>query len=258
MLEDEMAKPIRLRFKYGQETYTHIMQLEGLDLYLEIRNWAFEKMKACPRGSPVLDIGIYHYLYFSNGLAAVDLVGEVFHGKDFRRPAYETDYERSLIAAFDFGLATVPNHQGKAGREAYAYVRELRNSIVHRGLDSAAAGHATDDLVFALCPTTVRDFTGNRTYSSPCKYMVELAELSNVAFNKLVDEELCKHRVFESCPPQVTAQDLVDFLKSSDAMPDWAKTMASRAFASMDCQKIVAEASAARVRKLKALLGRSQ
>ncbi len=238
--------------------YTHIMQLERLDLYLEIRNWAFEKMKACPRGSPVLDMEIYHYLYFSNGLAAVDLVGEVFYGRDFRRPAYGTDYERSLSAAFDFGLARVPKHKGKAGTEAYAYVRELRNSIVHRGLDSAAAGHATDDLVFALCPAEVRDFAGNNAYSSPCTYMVELAELANVAFDKVVDEELCKYRVFESGPPQVTAQDLIDFLKSSDAMPDWAKTMASQAFTSMDCQKIVAESSAATMRKLKALLGRSQ
>jgi hypothetical protein len=237
--------------------YTHIMQLQGLDLYLEIRNWALEKMSACPRGSPVVDMEIYHYLYFSNGLSAVDLVGEAFYGKRFRERPYETDCERSLVAAFDFGLATVPKYQGKAGREAYAYVRELRNSIVHRGLDSAAVGHATDDLVFALCPTTVHDFTGNNAYSSPCKYMVELAELSNVAFDKVVDEELCKHQVFESGPPQVTAQDLIEFLKSSDAMPDWAKTMASQAFLSIDCQKIVAEASTARMRKLKALLGRS-
>src|SRR5580700_4567000 len=109
----------------------------GLQLYLQIRNWAFEKMKTVSPGSALLDMEIYHHLYFSNALAAIDLVGEAFYGKDFRRPAYQTGYERDVIDSFDSALGSAKN-PGITGKQAYAYVRELRNSVVHRGIDSAA------------------------------------------------------------------------------------------------------------------------
>jgi hypothetical protein len=230
---------------------------DGLHLYLQIRNWAFERMKTVPRGSPLLDMEIYHYLYLSNALAAIDLVGETFYGKGFRNPAYETDYERSLIAAFDSALMSTPKNPGKSGKEAYAYVRELRNSVVHRGLDSATAGHANADHVFALCPATVHDLAGKNTYSCPCKYMVELGELSNLAFNPVIYEELDKRRVFDSNPPPVNEQDAIDFLNSSNAMPDWAKAMAREAFTKIDFPRVAAEVATTRMRELKALLGRS-
>jgi hypothetical protein len=149
---------------------------DGVFRYLLVRNWAFEKMKTCPRGSPLLDIQICHYLFFSNALAAVDLVGENFYGDDFRKPAYKTPYEQSLIASFDLAL-TGTRSTGSNGRETYAYVRELRNSMMHRGLDPAVAGHANDEFVFALCPATVRNSTGNQSHGRPCTYMVELGRL---------------------------------------------------------------------------------
>ncbi len=225
---------------------------DGLHLYLQIRNWALEKMHTAPRGAPLIDMEIYHYLYLSNTLAAIDLVGETFHRQDFRKPPYENNYERDIITAFDSAL----KNPGMTGKEAYAYVRELRNSAVHRGLDSAAAGHSNDHHVFALCPATVNDLNGKNTYRCPCKYMVELGELTNLVFNTVIYEELDRRQAFESGPPQVSQQDALDFLNSSDAMPDWAKGMAREAY-QIDFRRVVAEAATTRMRELKILLGRS-
>jgi hypothetical protein len=90
---------------------------DGLHLYLQIRNWAFEKIKTVRRGSPTLDMEMYHHLYFSNALAAIDLVGEAFYGKDFRRPAYETNYEQDIVASFDSALGPAKN-SGMTGKKA--------------------------------------------------------------------------------------------------------------------------------------------
>jgi len=57
--------------------------VDGLMWYLETRNWAFEKIKACPVGSHLLDIRMHHYLYFSNLFGGVDLV------RDYLRPVGE-------------------------------------------------------------------------------------------------------------------------------------------------------------------------
>jgi hypothetical protein len=87
--------------------------------------------------------------------------------------------------------------------------------------------------------------------------MVELGELSSLAFNRVIYEELDKRQIFDSGPPTVNKQDAIDFLNSSDAMPDWAKAMAREAFTKIDFPRIVAEIATARMRELKALLGHS-
>lgn len=226
---------------------------DGLVLYLQIRDWAFEKMQAHPKGRLALDLEVHQYLYISNALASADFVGETLFGKDFRSPAYETDYERSLIAAFD---AAPKSSSSATGREAYAYVRELRNSVVHRGLGSATAGHANDSFVFALCPTSVTDSTGKNTYQSPWKYMVELAIAANLAFNSVIYAELQKRHYFDPENFKIAPlSETLSAIDANDAMPDWAKAMAREAFAKLDYPKLSAKIRDTRLRELKTRLG---
>jgi len=226
---------------------------DGLLLYLQIRDWALEKMKTQPIGGQQLDLEIHQYLYLSNALASVDLVGESYYGKDFRTPAYATDYDKALIAAFD--ALTRPD-LSIAAQEAYAYVRELRNSVVHRGLGSANAGPANESHVFALCPASVVDRAGKNTYRRPWKYVVELAEATTRAFNSVIYAELQKHQFFTSEESKiVSASDVKSAIDTCDAMPDWAKDMAHKTFAQLDLPKLTAEARANLLRNLKIRLG---
>jgi L-rhamnose mutarotase len=229
------------------------MLLNGLLLYTQIRDWAFEKMNAVPRGSTALDLEVPQYLFVSNALASSDLVGETYYGRNFRTPAYETDYERSII--FAFGSVTSPA-ASVGGREAYAYVRELRNSVVHRGLGSAMSGEANERFVFALCPAGVRDSSGKNTYQRPWKYMLELATAANQAFNSVMYAELEKHNFFDVAKWKIhSLTDAISEIQASNEMPNWAKTMALESLAKRDYSKFAKQMLATRLDDMKSHLG---
>jgi hypothetical protein len=91
---------------------------DGLLWYLKTRNWAFEKIESMSKGSQEpLDIQMYHYLYFSNLLGAVD-------------------YVREHLDSFDI----ITNFEMQLGNDNYSYIRELRNSVERR---SRSAGRRT-------------------------------------------------------------------------------------------------------------------
>ena len=212
--------------------------IDGLLWYLETRNWAFARIKACPIGSLPQDIKMYHYLYFSNLLGAVDLVD---------------DFVRALgkISAFSVGL-----EHGFSGQIDFKYVRELRNAIVHRGLDPAAAGHANDNVILVLCPPHVCDRAGHRTYTCTFKYTTELAECCNRVVNTAIFEALETNGFLSSGKLIVSKEQVLDDIKCSTAMPDWAKSMAQNALDDMDFDKAAAKLEETRIKRLKALLDR--
>jgi len=223
--------------------------LDGLLLYLQIRDWAFEKMKNHPVGAQAFDLEVHQYLYLSNALSATDLTGETFYGENFRRPAYKTDFDRNLIAAFDTMVGATSSI---GGEEAYAYVRELRNSVVHRGLGSAVAGHSNQKFVFALCPSTTTNSSGKKTYRSPWRYIVELAVASNAAFNAVIYSELEKHKFFDLAQQKIAPlSKVMSTIDTCNVMPYWAKTMAREAFTKFDYPKFATEIMITKLRDLK-------
>jgi len=227
--------------------------IDGLRLYLQLRDWALEKMKAVPVGSQPLDIEVYQYMYLANALGACDLVGETFYGSDFRKPAYETPYDKAVIQAFDQVVVSTSQVRGK---EAYGYVRELRNSVVHRGLGSAMAAHANDQFVFALCPPKVTNVNGKGTFRAPWKYMPELAAASTVAINTVIAAELGGRGTLEAYEATIAPlSDVLKFIDDSEAMPDLVKGMARQAFSSGNYDDWARQAMGGIVKELKTRLG---
>jgi hypothetical protein len=237
---------------------TNINFFDGLFRYLQVRNWAFEQMKTRRIGLPALDSEIHHYLYFANALAAVDLVGEEFYGTNFLRrqtPLVSTPYEQRLIDSFDlFLVPPLREIDDITGAEAYAYVRELRNSMVHRG-QGQTAGHANEEFVFTICPSVVHNSKGTRTYRRPFRYMVQLGALCDLAFNTVIYEELDNHDTFDLTRAEsANVGDILNFLDASEDVPDFAKAMARQFIPTLDFQKMGAEIAETRMRQLKALL----
>jgi hypothetical protein len=209
--------------------------LDGVFWYLETRNWAFQKIRLCPRGSQGLDIKMYHYLYFSNLFGAIDIVG------DYRRSIGETaDFDEEVRSRF-------------ANHNDYQYARELRNSIVHRGLDSAAAGHADDTLLYVLCPPSVRNRGGN-AFSCSFQYTVQLAEQCNSAANAAIFKFLHDQGFFDPVANTVNKAETLDAIKDSSAMPDWAKRMALQALDKLNFEQMATTIAATRVANIKQLL----
>jgi hypothetical protein len=214
-----------------------LLFFDGLLWYLETRNWAFEKIRSCPRGSQGLDIKMYHYLYFSNLYGAVDLV------RDYAREIGEKDDFEDGIRA---GFGTNDNYQ---------YGRELRNAIVHRGLDPAAAGHADDNVLFILCPPSVQDRTGKKTYSCTFQYTVQLAERCNQVIDPAIFKFLADHGFLNPEGTTISKEETLEAIKDATAMPDWAKAMAVKAFGDIDFAKMAATIAATRIENIKRLLG---
>ncbi len=144
---------------------------------------------------------------------------------------------------------------GKA--DDYLYARELRNAIVHRGLDPAAAAHADNNLLFILCPPNVQDRGGRKNYSCTFKYTVQLAECCNRLVNTAILEFVDSHGFLEPGKFTFTKEDTLEAVKTTTAMPDWAKAMAAVAFEQLDFTAMALKIAETRVRHLKELLGQS-
>jgi hypothetical protein len=136
--------------------------------YPETRNWTFEKLRTFPHGSQQLDIKMYHYLYFANLFGAVDLLRAYI-----KASGEKLDFEDRVLQAFPRS-------------DDYRYARELRNAIVHRGLDPAAAGHSDNNILYVLCPSSAANQSGRASYSCSFQYTVQLAERCDSIINPAI------------------------------------------------------------------------
>lgn len=216
----------------------HLDFFGGLLWYLEARNWAFEKIKVCPRGSHFFDIRMHHALYFVNLLSAVEHVCDHLRGDE---PAH-----RAFVDQIEDGFGNTQN---------YKYVRELRNAIVHRGVDPTAAGHADDTTVYVLCPTAVQDRHGKESYTCTFRYMVELATHCNAVTNAVIADALDHLDLFNPAQHMVSEESVYATIDDSTAMPDWAKAMARVVFRDMNYGVLATDLAATRIKQMRSLLG---
>ena len=217
------------------ESYQRLQFIDGLIGYLDIRQWAFEKIRTTPAGSSLIDLRVHHSLYFTNLFGAVDLVRDYLSSDEAR--------------AFEDHL-----QQGFAMRGDYPYARELRNSIVHRGLDPAMHGTQRGAFVFAGCPPVVHSINGKKSYVCSVPLLVDLAAACNLATNGAIIAVLERKGLLD---PALHAPDEEGTLAAVAAtdMPDWAKVMATEAFATMDFEAMAAEIAQSRMKGLRSLLG---
>ena len=145
--------------------------------------------------------------------------------------------------------------RGFAGTD-YEYARELRNSVVHRGFDPAASGHADGTVVKALCPVKVYDRDGRKSYACTFRYTVELADHCNQAVDPAIFDVLERHGFLDPTQNLVSKEETMEAIRNAEAMPDWAKAMAQKAFEQMDFEGVAAKIAATRVQQMKTLLGR--
>jgi hypothetical protein len=212
---------------------------DGLLWYLEIRNWAFEKIAMCPHGSPAFDVRTYHALYFVNLLSAVE------HVQD-----YCLEHEQAACLGF------TNDYQNDFGdTQNLRYARELRNAVIHRGLDPSAAGHSDGTRISVLCPAAVPDRKGKNSYSCTFKYMLDLAAHCNAIVDPAITEALDKLGFFDPARHRVPAEEQIAEIDGSAAMPEWAKQMAKRAFEDLNYSRIAADLAASRISKMRRLLG---
>lgn len=208
----------------------------GLLWYLEARNWALEKMRSSPHGSNTFDLRMHHSLFFVNIMSAVDCVADYLKDNNANPKAF---------------MERIKNGFGQG--DDYNYLRELRNSVVHRGFDPSAAGHSDGTVVRVLCPAAVEDQNG-RTYSCSFRYLDELAQKCREVVDPSVTAVLEGFNLFDPQLHEPDRAETMNAVESSTEMPDWAKALAKQAFDRMDCADAASKVARSRVDKMRKLL----
>jgi len=175
-----------------------------------------------------------HYsLYLTNLMSALDMMVET-HGEAFQ-------------SALEARLAT----SGQTGSEVLGYIRELRNGVVHRGIDPTSGGEVIADIVCAIAPATVQNRTGNRSYAAPARLLRDIYTHCELA-TKPVMERFLEQDIerLRSLSPASMVVDALSAIENVPHMPDWAKEMVRTHIA----PEMLAMAQNHQIEKLKDLL----
>lgn len=217
--------------------YERTVFLDGLIGYLEIRQWAYDKIKANLAGSSLIDLKMYHFLYFTNLFGVIDLVMGHLSTPD-EKNAFEKGVQQEFPSPTD-----------------YCYARELRNSIVHRGLDPVMAGTQLAGHVFALCPPVVHNVKATKSYTCSFPLLIDLATASNQASNLAIQKVLNREGLLESSSYMPDKDTILGHIAGAPHMPEWVRAMARKAFASMDFETVTVNVAQSRLNQLQLLLG---
>lgn len=112
----------------------HILQ--SMTWYFSKANRALSQISAIKPPANSDDIRFYYGVYTESICSALDLIRE--------QQGYSHNKMKSVFT-----------------EDAYIYLRELRNSIVHRGYDLSREGTVFCDLVYVITPSDVCDKDGN-------------------------------------------------------------------------------------------------
>jgi hypothetical protein len=195
--------------------------------------WYFESKNLSLRGALSLrfplsvpqlaDIRIHYSQYF----VSLGSVTELLRERDG-----PTRFEDILY--FHLALGDV-----EAGRTIYAYVKELRNAIVHRGMDVSAAAHMDGNFPLFLLPECLSDRSKKRTYSAPAKYVVQLIATCERAVGPAVEEHLSRLGFMDDdVEEEELRESYTRSVQESAVMPEHVKSMALGAAVGIDHRHI--------------------
>ncbi len=150
-------------------------------------------------------------LYVTNVMSAIDMVLEI-HGTDF-----QTALEDSLKTS------------NFSGAEVLGYIRELRNGVVHPGIDPTSGGVVVDGVVCATAPPAVQNRVGTRSYAAPATLLRDIFIHCEIGSKPIIARFLEPSlEVLASVKPEAMLNDALKAIEAVPHMPDWAKEMGRR------------------------------
>lgn len=202
--------------------------LNGLSLYLAFRRTALRsalQLRAPLSAEDAEDLRIHYSNYFVNLMSAADLITE--------SPSFEGGvFKKSLETRF-------AKLSSSDGHENYLYVRELRNAIVHRGLDIASGAHFAADFPLLISPNPILNRNGVQKYPTFSYYLLGVIEGCEAVVGPTLEAHLDSLGIFHKDAAQGTwAAESAEFIRSSTVLPDWVKKMASESLISLDWDSI--------------------
>lgn len=190
--------------------------LHSLTWYLSARQTSLRA--ACSFRTPLsvtdqMDMRVHYSGYFLNLLSAIDLMRETTTFSPNR-------FDRQLISRFVFN--GFPD-----GKANYSYIRELRNAVVHRGLNIASIAHIDGSFPMILAEAKVQNQNGKKTFFAFDKYLLQIIARCESIVVPLMFDCLDDAGIFESTTDSDAAiNEHREAIESSEAIPEWVKAMA--------------------------------
>ena len=212
----------------------------ALEWYFESKNLAIKNALgfSCPLfPEQQKELRQYYAEYFVALVSATELLCEQSY-------EFSTRFREQLNAALSF--EAFPDGKGN-----YDYIRELRNSIVHRGLDICSAAHVYEDRLLVIAPTKVSDRNGKKSFSAFGGYLIEIIAKCEERVGPYIARHLDEVGLLKPLlnSDQARAEANRHFAEAH-AVPDWVKPNVSSFISQLDF--IQAQVSA--IEKLRDLL----
>ncbi len=159
------------------------------------------------------DMRVHYSGYFLNLLAATEL----FRGTTTLHP---NDFEAQLYSRLVFD-------EFQDGKANYSYIRELRNAVVHRGLDITFAAHIDGNFPMILAAQQVKNEKGTKVFVAFDKYLLHVIAKCESIVGSVMFDCLNAAGIFEATlDAEAAVAEYGVAVKQSHAMPELVKAMA--------------------------------
>lgn len=198
--------------------------LSALRWYFESKNLALKNALSfrCPLSvEQQRELRQYYSEYFVSLVSATELLLDSEY-------SHRDKFKESLERTFVFDL--LPDGEGN-----YSYIRELRNSIIHRGLDVCSAAHVNGDFLLVVAPSSVSNKTGKKSFQALGFYLLNVISKCEGVIGQLIARHLDEVGFLKSELTQDRAvENARRFISESNAMPEWVKQLAHDTIATID------------------------
>jgi hypothetical protein len=168
------------------------------------------------------DLRLYYSQYFSALLSATELLRDKNYNKN------SIAFVASLKSQFVFDEYT-------EGEINYSYLRELRNSAIHRGIDLTSSAHINNDNIPMMIAPSVKNQSGNKEYTPFGYYLIDIISKCEIIIPHIVIDHLVQFQMFElKETPKYLYEQSLQYLENSTTIPDWAKKIGKEAMQSID------------------------
>jgi hypothetical protein len=203
--------------------------LSAITWHLECMALAMDAIESYHPPTDGFHVRMHHSLYVTNLMSLIDMLEEA-HG-----------------APFDEALAEGLKTDNFSGAQILGYVRELRNGIVHRGINPTSGGEEVDGIVCAISPPQVKNRRGTETFPAPFKLLRDLfRHLETHAKPVLAKFLSTTIDNLKSREPHLLQSDAVSAMEEATHMPDWAKDMARESI-TMEMMVVVRDSNISKV-----------
>lgn len=159
------------------------------------------------------DMRVHYSGYFLNLLAATEL----FRETTTLRP---NDFEAQLYSRLVFD-------EFQDGKANYSYIRELRNAVVHRGLDITSAAHIDGSFPMILAEPKIQDRWRKEIFFAFDEYLLHVIAKCESVVGPVMLDCLNAAGIFEATiDADAAVAEYRETVEQAHAMPEHVKAMA--------------------------------